>query len=79
MNIRYQTGIIIEKDGEYLVGNVIGINVLRWSASPWDAWRTRRRESADLVARAVGGRQMLFNPVAGQLKTLHPIAPQGVI
>ena len=79
MDIRHQTGIIIEKDGRYLVGNVVGLNILRWSESPWDAWRTRKRESADLVARAVGGRQMLFNPVAGQLKTLHPIALQNVI
>ena len=68
-------GLIVCKGNEYLVGMAQLGNKMRWSWSRWDAWRTRRRESADLVARAVGGRQMLFNPVAGQLKTLHPVAP----
>ena len=71
MNIRRETGIIIQKDGQYLVARIIGTNQLRWSLSPWDAWRTRKREFALMVADKVGGTQMLFNPVAGQLRGLR--------
>lgn len=71
MNIRLETGIIIQKDGQYLVAKIVGTNELRWSSSPWDAWRTREREFALMVADKVGGTQMLFNPVAGQLRGLR--------
>ena len=71
MNIRKCTGIIIEKDGEYLVGTILFSKDLRWSQSPWDAWITRKRENAGKVAEKVSGRQMLFNPVAGQLRELR--------
>ena len=70
MNIREKTGIIIQKDGEYLVGRIICTRELRWSLSPWDAWITREREAALWIADKVGGTQMLFNPVAGQLRGL---------
>ena len=68
MNIREKTGIIIQKDGMFLVGRVIVTGELRWSSSPWDAWFTRRRDKAFIVADRVGGKRMLFNPVAGQLR-----------
>lgn len=68
MNIREQTGIIVGKDGMFLVGAIIGSTQLRWSLSPWDAWTTREREQAERVANRVGGVQFLFNPVAGQIK-----------
>ena len=71
MNIRLETGIIIQKDGQYLVARIVGTNELRWSSSHWDAWRTREREFALMVADKVGGTQMLFNPVAGQLRGLR--------
>ena len=68
MNIKEYTGLIIQKDNEYLVGVVYGTTELRWSWSPWDAWITRRRDHAERVADRVGGVPVLFNPVAGQLK-----------
>lgn len=68
MDIRRETALIIRKDGEYLVGTVLWSTELRWSVSPWDAWKTRSREKALMVADKVGGEIMLFNPVAGQLK-----------
>ena len=71
MNIRECTGIIIEKDGEYLVGTILFSTDLRWSRSPWDAWITRKRENAEKVADKVSGRRVLFNPVAGQLKEME--------
>ena len=71
MDIRSKTGIIIEKDGEYLVGTFLSSTDLRWSKSPWDAWITRQRENALKVAEKVGGSRVLFNPVAGQMKLLE--------
>ena len=68
MDIRKCTGIIISKDGEYLVGTILYSQELRWSGAPWDAWTTRSRDNARRVANRVNGQTMLFNPVAGQLK-----------
>ena len=70
MDIRRKTCIIIRKDGEYLVGTILYSTDLRWSTSPYDAWRTRRREDARRVARAVGGVMVLFNPIIGQRRRL---------
>jgi hypothetical protein len=67
-SIRKQTGLIIQRDGEYLVGTILFSSDLRWSKSPWDAWKTRNRDAAKMVARKVGGKLMLFNPIVGQLK-----------
>ena len=64
MDIRRATGIIIEKNGEYLVGTILFSADLRWSASPWDAWITRKRDHAIKVAAKVGGNRMLLNPVS---------------
>lgn len=70
MNIRLKTGLIIRKDGMYLVGRILYSKDLRWSASPWDAWRTRIRAEAMSVRDKTGGEICLFNPVAGQLKEM---------
>lgn len=68
MDIREKTGLIIRKDGKYLVGKIVFSDELRWSLSPWDAWRTRIRANARSIAEKTGGEIMLFNPVAGQLR-----------
>ena len=68
MDIRRQTGLIIRKGTEYLVGTILYSTDLRWSRSPWDAWITRRKDAAERVAGKVGGEIMLFNPVAGQIR-----------
>lgn len=68
MDIRLKTGLIIRKDNEYLVGRVIYTGELRWSLSPWDAWKTRVRANARSIADKTGGEIMLWNPVAGQLR-----------
>lgn len=70
MDLRLYTCIIIRKNGEYLVGRVLGSRELRWSVSPFDAWRTRDREKARAVARKTGGVTMLFNPVIGKTQIL---------
>ena len=68
MNIRKQTCLIIKRGSEYLVGTILYSTDLRWSRSPWDAWRTRDREKAEKIAKVTGGDMMLFNPIAGQLR-----------
>ena len=69
--IRKKTGLIIRKGSEYLVRTILFSTYLRWSVSPWDAWITRKRDHALMVAEKVGGRRVLFNPVAGQIKLLE--------
>ena len=70
MDIRRCTGIIIEKDHEYLVGCILYSTDLRWSKSPYDAWITRNIGHAEMVARKVGGERVLFNPVARQIRRM---------
>ena len=69
-DIRKKTCCIVQKHGEYLVGYVLWSEDLRWSASPYDAWKTRKREKAEEVARRTGGIVMLFNPVVNQMRVL---------
>lgn len=70
MDIRTKTCIIIRKNGEYLVGTIMYSKDLRWSISQYDAWRTRRKEDAERVARKVGGEMVLFNPIVNQMKVI---------
>jgi len=70
MDIRRATCIIIRKDGEYLVGTILYSTDLRWSWSPYDAWRTRRKEDAERVAGKVGGEMVLFNPIVRQMRVM---------
>ena len=67
-DIRTKTGLIIRRNGEYLVGIAMLDGCLRWSVSPFDAWFTRDAAKARKVALTVGGTVMLFNPVVRQLK-----------
>ena len=68
--LRKKTCIIIRKNGEYLVGTILYSTDLRWSNSPYDAWKTRDREKAERVARATGGVMVLFNPVVNQRRVI---------
>ena len=68
--IRKATCLIIRKNSEYLVGTVMYSTDLRWSSSPYDAWKTRDRDKAEDIARKSGGIVMLWNPVVRQMKVL---------
>ena len=70
VNIRLCTVVIIKRGAEFLVGRIPYTTELRWSRSPYDAWKTRRKEAAQAVAHIVGGDLWLFNPIAGQLKEI---------
>ena len=70
MNIRKETCLIIRRNSEYLVGTILYSRDLRWSTSPYDAWKTRDRERAEETARKTGGIVMLWNPVVRQMKVL---------
>ena len=65
-NIRKETCIIVRKNDMYLVGRIVCSRELRWSRYRYDAFRTRDREKARRIARAVGGRMVLFNPIIGK-------------
>ena len=69
-DIRKQTGIIIRKNGEYLVGTILNTSDLRWSTSPYEAYRTRDRKKAEKLARRTGGVMVLFNPIVNQMRIL---------
>ena len=68
MDIRRKTCLIIRRGPEFLVGRVFFSDELRWSASPWDAWKTRIRANARSIAEKTGGEIMLFNPINGQMR-----------
>ena len=66
--IRRATVLIVRRGTEYLVGRIPYSLEFRWSSSPYDAWNTRDRGSAQKVAQLLGGDIWLFNPVVGQLR-----------
>lgn len=66
--IRQATVLIVRRGAEYLVGRIPYSLEYRWSRSPYDAWNTREKDKAQMVARRVGGDLWLWNPVLGQLK-----------
>ena len=68
VDIRRKTCLIIRRNGEYLVGRILGSRDLRWSGSPYDAWSTRDKETAEEKAKQTGGIVMLFNPIVGKMK-----------
>ena len=68
--IRRETGIIIKKGNEYLVGTIMYSTDLRWSLSPYDAWKTRDKAAAEKVARKVGGILVIFNPIVNMQKVM---------
>ena len=70
MDVRCYTGIIIEKDGRFLVAYCQITGELIWRDSPWDAWITRKRDKALMVAEKVKGNRFLFNPVVGQIRQM---------
>lgn len=69
-DIRKQTCLIIRKNGEYLVGYIMGTRELRWSIYAHEAWRTRDRGEAEEVAKKTGGILVLYNPIVNQKKVL---------
>ena len=71
MDIRLYTVLIIRKENQYLVGSILGSKDLRWSDSPYDAWRTRIRANARSVAEKTGGEICLFNPAVQQLRRME--------
>ena len=68
MDIRKQTAIIIRREGKYLAGRNLVTGDLIWRESYSDAWRTRQKALAEMVASKVGGELMLFNPIVCQVR-----------
>ena len=70
MDIRELTCLMIKKGNEFLVGTICFSTDLRWSIYASDAWRTRDKKIAEMVARKVGGVIMLYNPVINEMREL---------
>ena len=68
VDVRRKTCLIIRRRNEFLVGRILFSSELRWSISPYDAWRTRENDSAKKLARVVGGDLYLFNPAIGEIR-----------
>ena len=61
--------LIIQKNGEYLVGVPYSdTTFLRWSTSPYDAYRMDRRRIAKRIAERVGGNVVEFCPITGNVR-----------
>ena len=73
MDVRLFTSLIIRKNGEYLVGVILDTGELRWSKSPFDAWRTRIRANAKSIAGKTGGEIVLFNPIVCQIREYREV------
>lgn len=71
IDVRLYTVIIIEKDRKFLVGKEMLSKELKWSDSPYDAWKTRRKDKAYIIADKVKGTRYLFNPVVNQLREMR--------
>lgn len=70
-DIRGQTVLIIQKDGKYYCGRMMVTGWRIWRETPYDARRTRKRDVAARAAETLGGKVMLFNPVAGQVRDVR--------
>ena len=79
MDIRLYTRCVIWKDGEYLQGVQMLLGGLKYSTSPWDAWHTRKLNTAFRVAWRIGGTVKLFNPILGRVAPLRPLTEQKAV
>lgn len=68
VDIRTKTMLVIRKDGRYLMTFSGIYKRIVWTASPWEAWQTRRLDHACMVRDKVGGTLVLFNPIVGKTK-----------
>ena len=66
--IRRATVLIVRRGSDFLVGRIPYSLEYRWSTSPYDAWGCRKKETAEEVARKLGGDLWLFNPITGELR-----------
>jgi hypothetical protein len=68
--IRRQTSLIVVKNGQYLSHRNMVTGKIEWDPHLSRAWRTRNRDDAQKLARMLGGRLMLFNPIIWRTKEL---------
>lgn len=69
-DIRLATVLVIRKGGKYLSRVEIGTGRAVWDPHLSDAWRTRDKVLARMVAEKFEGELMLFNPVVWKMKEI---------
>lgn len=57
---------IVQRGRLFLQGRRFRSGQLIWTWSRYDAWRARKKEDAERVARATGGKIVRFNPISGE-------------
>ena len=57
---------IVQRGRLFLQGRRFRRGQLIWTSSRYDAWRARKKEDAERVARATGGKIVHFNPISGE-------------
>ena len=67
-DLRKHTFIIIRKDGEYVASRMMRSNTIRMTIYAHEAAKTRDRELAEKVARAIGGTMMLYNDITLEIR-----------
>ena len=67
-DLRKHTIIIIRKDGEYVASRMLRSNYIRMTIYAHEAVKTRDRELAEKVARAIGGTMMLYNDITLEIR-----------
>ena len=65
VDLRDYEEFVVRKGRLYMFSVTDGY--LRWTNSPYDAWRHKRRDKARMVAKRIGGRVCAFNPVTGEV------------
>lgn len=68
--LKKQTCVIIRKNGEYLGSRILESPELRWTTSPYEAWKTRDKDKAKEIARRTGGVTVLWNPIVRQMRVI---------
>ena len=71
--LQLKTRMIIRTEEGYLVRVMrIGSEEIDpvWSHSPYDAWSTRDRRIARMIARKLSGVIVMFNPIVGQIREM---------
>ena len=59
---------IVCRGTEYLVGRICWAKLeLMWSIYYFDAWRTKDKRAAEMVAQKFGAEVVRFNPILGEV------------
>lgn len=71
MDIRLLTRCVVQKGKLYFKCLDMFYGVMLWTDSPYEAWSTRKLDTAYRVAWKLGGSVRLFNPAVNEVAPLR--------